>query len=549
MAPHSEASLRAPGAGTFDPGGEWVVVAGASRRAAKEYAERVGLAGAKVVDRHGLSALGDRLSSESDPPAVCLHTLDWRRQPLPQLYVTTLLRAGVRKVVVADEAGGVRSWTRMDLAREALKLPSQVLSGVGSATAEVARLARAHRRALVPPRYLPAEPSAVLVIWIGNPESLVGGSVTHISGVLSGFKNRGLTTGLVSAVPPPPQLAGAVDVFERLPPATAGERSLRQLEAICANGPVRDVAQRLARQIDADFVYQRHERFVVAGLDTAANLGIPFVLEWNVSAAWVLENWSRLPIALRRALTRLVSPMERHAAGRASLVAAVSEAAREMAIAAGVSPDRTATLPNAVDIRALDRDIGVVSSGAVEPGTVGWVGSFGPWHGADVLVRSIAEAGPSLRAVLVGDGPERAGCEALARDLGVLDRITLTGALPHAEALRLLARCEVLASPQVPVGTSTDFFGSPTKVFEFMALGRPIVASRIGQVGEVLEDGRTAVLVPPGDPAALAAGISRVLRSTDRGAGLAAAAREEVEARHTWDRRAVEILDLISADG
>jgi glycosyltransferase involved in cell wall biosynthesis len=121
------------------------------------------------------------------------------------------------------------------------------------------------------------------------------------------------------------------------------------------------------------------------------------------------------------------------------------------------------------------------------------------------------------------------------------DRIEWDGALPHDEALARLAACDILASPHVPL-PDQPFFGSPMKIFEYMALGRPIVASRLEQLGEVLEDGRTAVLVRPGDAGDLAAGIERVLSVPDRGAALGRAARTEVERAHTWDSRAADIL-------
>jgi glycosyltransferase involved in cell wall biosynthesis len=81
------------------------------------------------------------------------------------------------------------------------------------------------------------------------------------------------------------------------------------------------------------------------------------------------------------------------------------------------------------------------------------------------------------------------------------------------------------------------------KIFEYMAIGRPIVASRLEQLGDVLEHERTALLVPPGDVDKLAEGIERVLAAPDRGASLGRAAREEVERSHTWDRRAADVLD------
>ena len=115
--------------------------------------------------------------------------------------------------------------------------------------------------------------------------------------------------------------------------------------------------------------------------------------------------------------------------------------------------------------------------------------------------------------------------------------------MPHDEAIRRLAECDVLVSPHVEI-PNQRFFGSPTKLFEYMAIGRPIVASRLEQLGDVLEDGATARLVTPGDERELALAIDQVLGSPDRGQALGRAARREAE-RHTWDRRARAIMDRL----
>jgi glycosyltransferase involved in cell wall biosynthesis len=81
-----------------------------------------------------------------------------------------------------------------------------------------------------------------------------------------------------------------------------------------------------------------------------------------------------------------------------------------------------------------------------------------------------------------------------------------------------------------------------------MALGLPIVASDLEQIGEILEDGETAILVQPGDLDDLVAGFERVLALADRGRSLGLAARREAEANHTWDIRARSIVDSISAN-
>jgi glycosyltransferase involved in cell wall biosynthesis len=205
-------------------------------------------------------------------------------------------------------------------------------------------------------------------------------------------------------------------------------------------------------------------------------------------------------------------------------------------------------LPNAVDVRHLDAAVDGVRQNGNGAGAarLGWAGSFGPWHGSEMAVRALAQLPPDVELVMVGDGDERAACESLSRRLGVADRIEWTGALPHDAALRTLAQCDVLVSPHTPL-RDRPFFGSPTKIFEYMALGRPIVASDLGQIGEILRDGVTARLVEPADVDDLVKAIVEVLRSPDRGRSLAESARRDAAANHTWDERARELVARVGA--
>jgi len=113
----------------------------------------------------------------------------------------------------------------------------------------------------------------------------------------------------------------------------------------------------------------------------------------------------------------------------------------------------------------------------------------------------------------------------------------------HDEVPRLLDACDVLVSPHVPLDAGAEFFGSPTKLFEYMAMGRGIVASRLGQIGEVLEHERTALLVEPGNVNELKDAIGRLSSSKELRERLGAAARRAAVERHTWKHNAQKVLD------
>ena len=143
-----------------------------------------------------------------------------------------------------------------------------------------------------------------------------------------------------------------------------------------------------------------------------------------------------------------------------------------------------------------------------EAPTVGFIGTFGLWHGVRVLpeiIAGVASARDDVRWIIVGAGALFDEVRADIERRGLLDRVELTGVVPHERAVELLAACDVCVSPHVPNPDGTRFFGSPTKLFEYMGLGKAIVASDLEQIGEVIEHERTGLLCPPGDAEAAAA--------------------------------------------
>jgi len=115
--------------------------------------------------------------------------------------------------------------------------------------------------------------------------------------------------------------------------------------------------------------------------------------------------------------------------------------------------------------------------------------------------------------------------------------------VPSSRVPAYLDACDVLASPHVDLGGGVEFFGSPTKLFEYMASGKPIVASRLGQIGDVLADGESALLVGPGDVRELANALEVLLEDPVGAVTFGAAARRAAIERHTWRENAARVID------
>lgn len=527
----------------------WLVLAASSPAAAVSYAHSKGVEPELVLGRSDLAVHRSRLRAmvrQRGIDGALLHSSAWEREICPQLFLAALTLAPVAWRYLADEEQELlRQVTTAELIGGIARLPLDAVTGVGLIGARVARsmLRERHCSSVSRRRRPAADRDAVLAIWRGSTGTPIGGAVTHMRGILGALRRVGYRIGLVTATPAPSQLLTIADDIEVADPLPQAARITPETSQILTDRPVEAAGLRLARRLPPAFVYQRHAAYFTAGTVIARTLRVPLVLEWNSSEVWAQTNWQRrLPV--ERALTPLMVLLERRAAAAADLVAAVSQPAAEMARQAGASEERVVVVPNGVDVLEVGRARRVAESRPDGGRLLGWVGTFGPWHGAEVLIRALAVLPPDISVVMIGDGVGRKACGSLARSLGVEARVTWLGAVSHERALQHLAACDVLISPHVPL-PNTRFFGSPTKLFEYMALGRPIVASRLEQLGEVLEDGRTARLVGPGDPLDLRDGILDVLDSPDRGEHLGRRAREEAARWHTWDHRAAAILDRL----
>jgi glycosyltransferase involved in cell wall biosynthesis len=217
--------------------------------------------------------------------------------------------------------------------------------------------------------------------------------------------------------------------------------------------------------------------------------------------------------------------LDRHLIARGSdaFVACSPEDRRRMIEHERIPPQDIALVPNGIASgrgpspgRDVRRELGIPAGAPV----AGSVGSLRPEKRFDVLVRAAAAlvAGrPGARVLIAGDGPERARLEGLVRELGLSGSVLLLGARDDVP--------EVLAALDVAV-TCSDFEGAPLSVLEYMEAALPVVATRVGGLSHLIQDGVHGLLVPRRDPAALAAAIDELLGDPARRAAMGRAGRE-----------------------
>jgi glycosyltransferase involved in cell wall biosynthesis len=323
----------------------------------------------------------------------------------------------------------------------------------------------------------------------------------------------------------------AIARIRRLLPGAVGE--LAEL-AYTIPGYLR--LARAARDFGPDALYERANLFYLAGALLARRRRLPFLLEVNSPLARERAEFGRLR------LRRLAGWTERFVWRRADRVLPVTEVLAGLVAEAGVPRDRIVVVPNGIDIEGFPE----APAPSRPDGTVvlGFVGFVRAWHGLGAVLRAMAAAPARPRVALqvVGEGPARADLEALAASLGIAERVRFTGLAARAEVPALVSGFDIALQPaSVP-------YASPLKVFEYMAAGRAIVAPDQPNIREVLADGRTALLFPPGDAAALWAAVTRLAGDAALRARLGATARAEAIARDfTWAGNARRVAAMAQA--
>ena len=529
-----------------------LALSGDSARCHAKVAELYPQASIETISRGEFETggLNQRLSllraRRADVFAIATERLAWQRGQ--NLFMLFGALAGAREVIVIDSHNGWVRRTRGDLIAGApFRLGGEVFSGaIDSVKSRNAlqRLERAVKTFDMRLRARARDSGAPRVVYLRatpGPGTQAGGAASHIKGVVDGLRGLGVELAIISN----DLIAGFDAADERfivVPPETVG--GTRALFDMHNNLVFTRAVVPLIKHANPDFIYQRYARFSWAGVVASVRTGRPLFLEYNGSEVWVGKHWDRV------GSLGLLERYERLNLQAAARIFVVSEVERRNLEARGVAAEKIVLNPNAVDVEifrpGIDgsqvRDgLGFSSKDLV----AGFVGTFGPWHGVVQFaeaIRLIPEH-VRLRFLFVGSGSLRDQVEGILRNEIEARRVVFTGAVEHERVPALLDACDILVAPHVPLADDSDFFGSPTKIFEYMAMGKAIVASRLGQIGEVLSDEETALLVEPGNIDELASALVRVTESNELRARLGPKAREAAVRNHTWGHNARRVLE------
>lgn len=430
-------------------------------------------------------------------------------------------------------------------------------------------------RRLPMPRQVPPSGGARILYLDANISlgAAVGGSVGHTAGVIGGFLDNAFEVDYAS--------------LKSLPTDRAGARWLKLqpdgLLAMPAELNFYPYAEAIEKRIVPlhnsnpwSFIYQRFSLHDFTGPYLGRRLNVPVVVEFNGSEAWASANWGT-----RLRLHGAAEKAEAVALEAADLIVTVSDELGEELKRRGIPDSRILVYPNCVDPAAFDStrfstdglaDLKRQHAIPKDALVAGFIGTFGQWHGIEFLAESISDLARNdaawlerskLHFMLVGDGLKMPEVRRLVGPPEVARIVTLTGLVAQSEAPRYLACADLLLSPHVPNADGSGFFGSPTKLFEYMAMEKPIVASALGQIEDVIA-GRGATrlgalppgagapcgfLYEPGNAQAFKDTLRRVVDDMPAAAGVAKAARAEVLNRYTWKRHVDAILAAMARNG
>jgi glycosyltransferase involved in cell wall biosynthesis len=381
----------------------------------------------------------------------------------------------------------------------------------------------------------------------GIPLDGTKGASAHVRGLVRALAQIGHEVTVIASPPASPVTAlipGAhflplpTPEMNRLGFEALEPRLARALAHIWNNIGAQTALSQALHSTAFDCLYERLSPFAIAGSLVARERDLFHVLEVNAPLAWEGKHYRN------QAFADEAGALEHEALGHASLVLTVSSTLRDLLVSSGVPQERISIVPNGVDT-TLFRPEGVSErNGLGDRIVVGFVGSLKPWHGLDILAEAFERliAHPRLHLFVLGSGPQARLVSKLAERHP--DRVTLENGVAHEDVPRYLRAMDIAVAPYPAL---EPFYFSPLKLLEYMAAGRAIVASAVGQIPELVQDGETALLVPPGDASRLGDAILRLTEDASLRTRLGAQARQEALRSHRWTDRARRITELIGA--
>jgi glycosyltransferase involved in cell wall biosynthesis len=351
------------------------------------------------------------------------------------------------------------------------------------------------------------------------------GASSHIKGFTCALKDLGHSVDILSpnggdvVIPPPALLQGLCkDVDKRL---------YRALNHLFFNSAIESSLTDYIKQEKPDIIYERYSPFSFAGGVIAKSLNVPHFLEINAPLA------EQGQLFRNQAFQEGADYLEKIAIKNAGYLVVLTDELKTWLIKQGVDEKKIFMKPCAVDTTLFSKEGDRVPF----PGKIvlGFIGSLKPWHDikmVDQVFRVLAKD-PRIHLLVVGDGPMRPIVEKLQGEFA--SQVTWTGAIAQEQIPPYLRSMDITLAPYPHFDL---FYFSPLKIFEYMASAKPTVATNIGQIPQLIDNGKTGLLTPPNDLGQTLAAIKKLIDDPKLRKSLGDEAKKTIDHKHTWHIRA-----------
>ena len=409
-------------------------------------------------------------------------------------------------------------------------------------------------------------------LWFGVK---AGGSIGHIAGVVNSFSKKGWNLKYYSMDKPAMlnEEIEKINIIQTNKFVLPAETNLY----ISHKNFLKQVLNK-SGNLFRSVVYQRLSLGNYSGVIISRKLNRPLIIEYNGSEVWVAKNWGAGLV-----FEKLARLSEDISLKHADIIMTVSRPLKEELLERGVNPGKIVFYPNCVDTNiymrsnydgemlASIRKRHDIDDNAI---VVTFIGTFGRWHGVDVLAESIKRIINNndewmklnnLHFLVIGDGLKMQEFRNILGDEVYNNRLTITGMIAQNISPEYMAISDIFVSPHVENPDGSEFFGSPTKLFEYMAMEGAIIASNLGQMKDVLEgslnintlmtadhlagndtDKQCGVFITPGSVEELVRAIMYLSENKEYREIIGQNARARVIAKYTWSIHVDKIIDRLN---
>ncbi len=380
--------------------------------------------------------------------------------------------------------------------------------------------------------------------YLWDIDGISAGSAIKAKELIRALRELGHTVHLEWRTPQP---NGTVSLKEqvknRIKPYL--QKYLHEPKRVALNVPNLLAEYRILRQQNPDVFFNRLELYNFSGLLLSQWLNLPYVVEADCPPTYEHMNFYGKEYFHLGGMPQSLELKNLH---RADAVIAISKILKQYYVDRGIEADKIFVIPNGADpekFKPREKPADLVKRYQLEGKTViGWIGALVGWNGIEILAamaKKVLAKYENVAFMMVGGGANQEFLDRELRQGEWAQRVILPGTVPHSVVPDYLACMDIVIAPYPKL---PFWYPSSMKVFEYMSAGKAVVASRVGQIAEVISEGENGVLFDPDDQDELLAKISLLIENEALRQKVGDAARQDVLQHYTWEQHAKTVTEI-----